>query len=207
MLIIIDNYDSFTYNLYQVVAPHKDTRVFRNDKISVAEIKKLNPEGIILSPGPGRPENSGICLDIIKTLASEIPILGICLGHQAIGIAFGGNVIQHHEIVHGKSSKIHHNQTDLFTEVPNTFFAGRYHSLVIELSTLPAELMVTAISEDGTIMGVKHAHHLCYGIQFHPESILTPEGPCLLKNFLTLCQNNKVRNNHVNGIAQQAHAA
>lgn len=207
MLIIIDNYDSFTYNLYQCVANKIDTRVFRNDKINIAEIKALNPSGIILSPGPGRPETAGICIPVIQQLAHEIPILGICLGHQAIGVAFGANVVQHHEIIHGKASTVHHIDNELFTHLPTTFQAGRYHSLVIELASIPADLSVTAICHDSSVMAVKHAAYPCYGVQFHPESILTENGNVLLNNFVTICQEHTLRKNNVTTINQQAYAA
>ena len=189
MIIIIDNYDSFTYNLYQSVARHdNDVRVFRNDKITVDAVKQLNPNGIILSPGPGRPENSGICVDLVKQLSPQIPIIGVCLGHQAIAVAFGAQVIQANEIMHGKADFIFHDQAYLFAHMPMPFKAGRYHSLIVEKSTLPAELMIQAENNNGIIMGIKHIHYPCYGIQFHPESILTPEGDIFLNHFIESCQ-------------------
>jgi anthranilate synthase component 2 len=202
MLIIIDNYDSFTYNLYQAIANHIDTRVFRNDKITVDDIRRLNPEGIILSPGPGRPENAGICIEIVKELSSTIPILGVCLGHQAIATAFDCEVVQHGDIVHGKSSIVHHMQDELFNFIPTSFQAGRYHSLKIELKTMSAAMKILAISNDGTIMAVKHESYPCYGVQFHPESALTPEGNYLFQNFINICMNFNVGFQHAAVINQ-----
>ena len=189
MLIIIDNYDSFTYNLYQALAGQMDTRVFRNDKITIEEIERLNPQGIILSPGPGCPEEAGICIDIAKHLAPTIPILGVCLGHQAIATAYGCKVIQHDDIVHGKKSIVHHMQDELFNFMPTSFAAGRYHSLHVELKSMSAEMKILAISNDGTIMAIKHELYPCYGVQFHPESILTPEGKYIFQNFIDICHN------------------
>lgn len=188
MIVIIDNYDSFTYNLYQSIAvryPH--VKVFRNDKISVAEIKKLNPSGIILSPGPGRPEDAGICVELVQELAPTTPILGVCLGHQAIAAAFGGNIIKADEIMHGKASHILHFRENLFSNMPLPFKAGRYHSLIVDKKTLPRQLTINAENEDGIIMSIKHKQYDCYGIQFHPESILTPNGNHLIDNFLARC--------------------
>lgn len=190
MIIIIDNYDSFTYNLYQSVADKADTRVFRNDKISVEDIDALNPDGIILSPGPGRPENAGICVELVKKLGAHYPILGICLGHQAIAQAYGGKIKRQQKIVHGKSSLVHHLNDELFDGMPVNFMAARYHSLGLELNTLPADLVVTAISSQNTIMAIKHVSHQNYGLQFHPESILTPQGQTIIDNFISICQEN-----------------
>lgn len=189
MIIIIDNYDSFTFNLYQSIAQHTaDVAVYRNDKISIDEIIAINPAGIILSPGPGRPETAGICIELIKKCASFIPILGVCLGHQAIVSAFGGQVVQAHEIVHGKSTNVSHDGDILFNQMSSPFKAARYHSLVAEKATLPNELTVIAENENGMMMAVRHKSYPCFGIQFHPESILTPEGDRFLNNFLTYCQ-------------------
>lgn len=204
MLILIDNYDSFTYNLYQNLADKVDTRVFRNDKITVEQIDQMKPSGIILSPGPGRPETAGICIELIKKLGSKYPILGICLGHQAIATAYGGKVTQHSEIRHGKQSLVHHLQSPLFENVTEKFTAGRYHSLIVELDTLPADLIVTAVCDNNTIMSIQHASYPCFGIQFHPESILTPQGKVILNNFIQLC--NAVEN-HDDISNHQAHAA
>lgn len=189
MIVIIDNYDSFTYNLYQTVAMYyPKVRVFRNDKISVAQLMRLPLQGIILSPGPGRPENAGISVELIRALVSHVPILGVCLGHQAIAVAFGGRVIQAREIVHGKSTSVLHYRRHLFTHMPLPFKAGRYHSLHVEKETLPTILSIEAENEQGMIMAIKHKNYHCYGVQFHPESILTPEGNQFLLNFVLLCQ-------------------
>jgi anthranilate synthase component 2 len=186
MILIIDNYDSFTYNLYQGIAPFMtDIKVVRNDKITLDEIKALNPSGIILSPGPGRPENAGICIDLIRT--TETPLLGVCLGHQALGLAFGGKIIAAPQIIHGKSDRIAYTGTTLYKGLPRLFEAGRYHSLIVERATLPSELIIEASNEDNLIMGMRHRSRRLYGVQFHPESILTPEGHLLLKNFVQHC--------------------
>lgn len=190
MLIIIDNYDSFTYNLYQIVAQlHDDVRVFRNDKVTIDEIKQLKPAGIILSPGPGRPEDAGICIGLIKSFGSansQTPILGVCLGLQAIVTAFGGKIIQAPEIVHGKHELIYHQKTGIYHHLPVPFQAGRYHSLVAEKETFPKVLSIEAESVHGLIMGVRHKKLPIFGVQFHPESILTPEGHLLLEDFIRL---------------------
>ncbi len=204
MIIIIDNYDSFTYNLYQSIAQHVETRVFRNDKISIDEIEKLNPSGIIISPGPGRPENAGICVELVKKLGHKIPILGICLGHQAIAYAFGCEIKRDVEIVHGKASLVHHINDELFKDVPKSFTAGRYHSLTVDTNSIPADITITSICNKGSVMSIKHEQYPCYGIQFHPESILTPDGEKILTNFLKLCN---VGDIHVDLSHQQAHAA
>lgn len=191
MILLIDNYDSFTYNLYQLLAD-TEVKVARNDKISIDEIKALNPQGIILSPGPGRPEQAGICLDVIKHFAEQTPILGVCLGHQAIGQAFGGTVEQAPEIVHGKASYIFHNNQDLLHGLPQPFKATRYHSLCVARHDLPAELIVTAEDKEGLIMGLKHQSYPCFGVQFHPESIISEHGKQLLMHFVKFCeQHNK----------------
>ena len=188
MILIIDNYDSFTYNLYQALAVITDNvKVIRNDAITIGEIKELNPLGIILSPGPGRPENAGICLDIIKNLGANIPILGVCLGHQAIGLAFGGVVSRANEPLHGKDSMIFHNNGIIFKNVSLPFKAGRYHSLIVDKDTLPEELVIDAEDVSGSIMAISHSSYPIYGVQFHPESILTPEGAVMLKNFVEKC--------------------
>lgn len=189
MIVIIDNYDSFTYNLYQAVAAiYPTVKVIRNDRITVAQLVKLPVKGIIISPGPGRPEEAGISIEIIKTMAPIIPILGVCLGHQAIAVAFGGRVVQAKEIVHGKSTFVFHYRHDLFNNMPLPFKAGRYHSLMVEKNSLPTSLTVEAENENGLIMAIKHKHFPCTGIQFHPESILTPDGHQFLNNFILLCQ-------------------
>ena len=187
MILLIDNYDSFTYNLYQLLINNDlPLHVVRNDKITIDEIKKLKPKAIVLSPGPGRPEDAGICIDVIKQFAPSIPILGVCLGHQAIGIAFGGKVVQADEIMHGKPSYIFHQRASLYKDMPVPFVAGRYHSLIVEKKSLPAELIVEAENSDGIIMGMKHRDFPTYGVQFHPESILTPEGNILIKQFIEM---------------------
>ncbi|MEI6055682.1 MAG: aminodeoxychorismate/anthranilate synthase component II [Lentisphaerota bacterium] len=187
MILIIDNYDSFTYNLYQYIAEiSDDVIVKRNDKITLAGIVELNPSSIVLSPGPGRPEDAGICVDVIKTFMNTMPILGVCLGHQAIGIATGGRVVQANEIMHGKDSLVFHNADGLYTDMPNPFRAGRYHSLIIERETLPGVLQIESETKDGIIMGVRIKNTSVYGVQFHPESMLTPEGKTLVKNFMRI---------------------
>lgn len=204
MIIIIDNYDSFTYNLYQMLAQHADVRVFRNDKVSLTDIEQLNPAGIVLSPGPGKPEDAGICQEIIQQFSGKIPLLGICLGHQAIVTALGGKVIEHDEIVHGKTSRIYHLKSDLFSKVDNFFNAGRYHSLTADIESIPAVLRINAICERNSVMAVEHVEHPTYGIQFHPESILTPCGDSILKRFIDICYRGKA---DVNSTVNQAHAA
>ena len=185
MILLIDNYDSFTHNLYQLIAKfHSDIKVVRNDKISIEEVEKLRPAAIILSPGPGRPEESGICVELIRKMAPHTPILGICLGHQAIGVAFGGQVTSAQEIRHGKKSPIFHRRKGLFKNVPLPFSAGRYHSLAIEKQTLPDSLLIEAETSNGIIMAVRHVEYQCFGLQFHPESILTPDGEKLISNFI-----------------------
>ncbi len=187
MLLIIDNYDSFTYNLYQSIAPfYNNIQIVRNNKISLQQIKKLNPKGIILSPGPKRPEDAGICIDIIRD-TQDIPLLGVCLGHQAIAAAFGGKVIHANEVVHGKRDLILHQKSGLFKNMPVSFQAGRYHSLMVERESLPEVLQIEAENSQNIIMGLKHKTLPIYGVQFHPESILTPEGSQLLEEFVKLC--------------------
>lgn len=188
MLIIIDNYDSFTYNLYQIVAQaESDVLVLRNDKTSVAAIRALKPSGILLSPGPGRPEAAGICIELIQAMQTSIPIFGVCLGLQAIVCAFGGQVVSAPKVLHGKSSFIFHHRRGIYQNLPLPFRAGRYHSLLAERSTLPACLEIEAETSDGLVMGVRHQHLPIYGVQFHPESILTPQGMHLIQNFMHLC--------------------
>ena len=185
MLLIIDNYDSFTYNLVQYFGELKaDVKVYRNDAINLSQIKKLKPSRIVISPGPGRPEDAGISVDIIKSFTGKIPILVVCLGHQAIGYAYGGNIIHAKQLMHGKTSLIEHNHQDLFKGIKSPFAATRYHSLVIERKTLPAVLEITAWTKDQEIMGVRHKQFPLWGVQFHPESILTNVGKDILRNFL-----------------------
>lgn len=192
MIIVIDNYDSFTYNLVQYLGElaqelpvASDIRVYRNDAIDIATINQLKPDGILISPGPGRPEDAGISLQLIADLGATIPILGVCLGHQSIGQVFGGKIVSAPVLMHGKTSPIYHESLGVFAGLDSPFTATRYHSLVIDPETIPETLEVTAWVEDGTIMGVRHRdyHHL-QGVQFHPESILTQQGKSLLRNFL-----------------------
>lgn len=187
MILIIDNYDSFTYNLVQYIGElNGDPVVFKNDKITCGKINKLNPDKIIISPGPGRPENAGVSNDVIKTFAGSIPILGVCLGHQCIGQVFGGEIIRSEHIMHGKTSQIFHNKKTIFENVPNPFEATRYHSLLVKRETLPSSLEIIAQTKIGEIMGLKHKKMPVFGVQFHPESILTKEGKLILSNFLNL---------------------
>ncbi|MBE9051256.1 aminodeoxychorismate/anthranilate synthase component II [Nostocales cyanobacterium LEGE 11386] len=196
MIIVIDNYDSFTYNLVQYLGElaaefpvASDIQVFRNDKISVDEIRALNPEVIVISPGPGRPEDAGISLDLIAQLGHNFPILGVCLGHQSIGQVFGGKIISAPELMHGKTSQVSHTGVGVFQGLANPLVATRYHSLVIDRETCPEVLEITAWVEDGTIMGVRHRNYPhIQGVQFHPESVLTSSGKQLLRNFLEQLQ-------------------
>ena len=187
MILLIDNYDSFSYNLYQLIGQiDDDIKVFRNDKITLDEISKLNPSMIVLSPGPGRPEDAGICIDIVKEFYDKIPILGVCLGHQSICMAFGGIISYASELMHGKSSIITLSDDLIFKGLNKEITVGRYHSLSLKDETLPKELKVIARSDDGEIMAVKHEKFNVYGLQFHPESILTPDGLSILTNFSEL---------------------
>lgn len=185
MLLMIDNYDSFTFNLVQYFGElGEDVRTFRNDEITLAQIEALKPDRICLSPGPCTPAEAGICIDVLKHFAGKIPMLGVCLGHQAIGAAFGGKVIRAKQIMHGKTSEVMHNGVGVFRGLPSPFTVIRYHSLAIERESLPPTLEVTAWTEDGEIMGVRHTQYPIEGVQFHPESILSEHGHALLKNFL-----------------------
>ncbi len=188
MILLIDNYDSFTYNLYQVIGLyHEHIQVVRNDEISLAEIKSLNPSHIIISPGPGFPKDAGISIDIIKNLYTQYPILGICLGHQAICQAFGGKITHAKKLMHGKQSNIHiANGNPLFRGLPPIIKAGRYHSLGAEKESLPNDLLITAEDEDGEIMAVQYRNTNVFGVQFHPESILTEQGNIMIQNFCNL---------------------
>ena len=186
-ILVIDNYDSFTYNLVQLVGRFEKTiLVKRNDEITEQEIKEMSPDKIIVSPGPGRPEDSNISLVAIQTFGKEIPVLGVCLGHQAIGISFGAKVIKAKRLMHGKTSLIQHDNKTIFKNVQQGFEATRYHSLIIEKESLPSSLEITSQTEDGIIMGVRHKTFPIEGIQFHPESILTVEGKTIIKNWLSL---------------------
>ena len=196
MIIVIDNYDSFTYNLVQYLGElaaefsvADDIKVFRNDKISIDEIRALKPEAVVISPGPGRPEDAGISLELIEQLGQELPILGVCLGHQSIGQVFGGKIISAPELMHGKTSQVSHTGVGVFRGLENPLTATRYHSLVIERETCPDVLEITAWVEDNTIMGVRHRDYPhIQGVQFHPESVLTSSGKQLLRNFLQQLQ-------------------
>ena len=186
-LLVIDNYDSFTYNLVHFLGElGADSKVFRNDKISLDEIDAMAPEGIVLSPGPSTPDQAGICLAVIDRFKSTTPILGVCLGHQAIGQAMGGDVIRAPALMHGKTSKINHTGKGLFRGLNSGFAATRYHSLIVKRDTLPADLEITATSDDGLIMGMQHRQYPLHGVQFHPESIASENGHALLQNFLNL---------------------
>ncbi|MCM1299058.1 MAG: aminodeoxychorismate/anthranilate synthase component II [Firmicutes bacterium] len=186
MILLIDNYDSFSYNLYQLVGSiDPDIKVIRNNSMTVEEIRGLSPEKIIISPGPGRPRDAGICIDAVKQLGGDIPILGVCLGHQAICEAFGATVGYAKQLMHGKMSRVRvDNKTPLFKNLPEYIEAARYHSLAAEEDTMPDVLTVTAKTEDGEIMAVQHKTYPVYGVQFHPESILTPKGKTIIENFL-----------------------
>lgn len=187
MLLMIDNYDSFTYNLVQYFAElGEEVKVVRNDEISAQEIATLNPTRICISPGPCSPTEAGISVEVIQRYAGQIPILGVCLGHQAIGEAFGGKIIRAQKVMHGKTDDVHHTGIGVFKGLPNPFKVTRYHSLAIEKSSLPADLEITATSSDGEIMGVRHKKFAVEGVQFHPESILSEHGHALLKNFLVI---------------------
>ena len=186
MILLLDNYDSFTYNLAQFLGQlGGKLEVHRNDQITVDQIAAMKPERIVISPGPGTPDDSGICLDVIREFSGKIPILGVCLGHQAIGQVFGGKVIRAPQIMHGKTSRIHHDDRTIFKALPQDFVATRYHSLIVEEKSFPAELEISART-DGIIMGLRHRTMRVEGVQFHPESVLTETGMQLLKNFLAL---------------------
>ena len=187
MLVIIDNYDSFTYNLVHFLGElGAESRVFRNDAITVAEVLALQPSGVVLSPGPCDPDRAGICLELVEKAAGLVPILGVCLGHQSVGQAFGGRIIRAPAIMHGKLSVIRHEGTGVFAGLPPQFQATRYHSLVIDRKTVPECLIVTAETDDGAVMGVAHREYPIHGVQFHPESIASEHGHRLLANFLRL---------------------
>jgi anthranilate synthase component II len=185
MLLMIDNYDSFTYNIVQYFGElGEDVRTYRNDEITIAQIEELNPKRICISPGPKSPKDAGISVDVLKHFKGKLPILGVCLGHQAIGEAFGGNIVRAKQVMHGKTSLIAHTGEGVFKDIPSPFTVIRYHSLAIERASLPACLEVTAWTDDGEIMGVRHKEYDIEGVQFHPESILSEHGHKMLKNFL-----------------------
>ncbi len=185
MILVIDNYDSFTYNLVQYLGELGETlKVYRNDKISLAQIKKMAPDRIVISPGPGRPENAGISCRVIKEFLGKVPILGVCLGHQCLGYVCGGKIIRAARLMHGKTSMIHHNRKGIFKGIKNPFEATRYHSLIVSNRNLPAQLEIIAWTKQKEIMGLKHKHFPAWGLQFHPESILTKLGKDILGNFV-----------------------
>ena len=186
MILLIDNYDSFSYNLFQLVGEiESDIKVIRNDEMTVAEIEKLNPDRIILSPGPGRPEDAGVIVEVVKTLGKDIPILGVCLGHQAICAAFGATVTYAKELMHGKQSDVEFDTgSPLFKGCPKVAPVARYHSLAADPATIPDYLKITALTTDGEVMAVQHKEYPIYGVQFHPESIMTPDGKQMLRNFI-----------------------
>ncbi len=187
MILLIDNYDSFTYNLVQALAGMgADIRVERNDAITVESALALKPAGIIISPGPGTPDNAGISVNLIRATSGKLPLLGVCLGHQALSVAFGGRIVAAAAIMHGKTTPVHHHGDGLYRGLRNPFPAGRYHSLAVERATLPQDLVIEAETADGEIMGLRHRQHPSYGVQFHPESVLTPSGKRLLRNFLEM---------------------
>jgi len=185
MILMLDNYDSFTYNLVQYLgALGQEVKVFRNDKITLQKIKQLKPYRIVISPGPGRPEDAGISCALIKEFSGKIPILGVCLGHQAIGYVFGGRIVGARKLMHGKTSLIYHCGKEIFKGIPNPFEATRYHSLIVERKTLPGCLEITAWTKEREIMGLRHKEFPVWGVQFHPESVLTTAGMNILRNFL-----------------------
>ncbi|MBF0101253.1 MAG: aminodeoxychorismate/anthranilate synthase component II [Desulfobacterales bacterium] len=185
MILMIDNYDSFTYNLVQYIAQmDTDIHVVRNDQFNIEDVAKLKPKGIVISPGPGRPEDAGLSLEVIRRFSGIIPILGVCLGHQAIGLAFGAQIISAKCLMHGKTSLINHDGKTIYMGVNKPFQAMRYHSLAVSRVNFPDSLIITSETEDGEIMGIRHVTHLTEGIQFHPESIMTPQGKRLLRNFI-----------------------
>lgn len=191
MILVIDNYDSFTYNLVQYLgelgnkyAVANEIKVYRNDQITITEIINLNPDGIVISPGPGNPDSAGICLELVEKLAPDYPILGVCLGHQTIGQVYGGKIVGAPTLMHGKISPINHQNIGVFRDIKNPFNATRYHSLVVDKNTIPPVLEITAWTDDGIIMGIRHKEYQVEGVQFHPESILTDSGLKLLENFV-----------------------
>ena len=186
-ILLIDNYDSFTYNLVQAfLVLGAEVQVRRNDEINVAEAHELKPSHLVISPGPGRPDDAGVSLAMIEAFKGRIPVLGVCLGHQSIVQHFGGEIVAAKTLMHGKTSSVRHDGNGIFAEMPNPFAAGRYHSLAANRVSVPADLIVTATTDDGEIMGVRHERLAVVGVQFHPESVLTPDGPTLLGNFLQL---------------------
>ncbi len=197
MIVLIDNYDSFTYNLVQMMASlGADIRVFRNDAVTVDQVEAMKPDAVVVSPGPCTPAEAGISVDLIRRLSGRLPVLGVCLGHQSLGVAFGATVSNAKRIMHGKVSQVRHDRTGLYKGLANPFPAGRYHSLAVLSGTLPPELIPDAFSEDDEIMGMHHASHPTFGVQFHPESVLTPSGKRLLRNFLDIVAASRVGGSH-----------
>jgi anthranilate synthase/aminodeoxychorismate synthase-like glutamine amidotransferase len=187
MILMIDNYDSFTFNIVQYLGQMgEEVQVYRNDRITLADIKKLKPRAVFLSPGPCTPREAGVTVDVVREFHKTLPIFGICLGHQSIGYALGGDIVRAERIMHGKVSPIHHDGKTIFAGLPNPFTAGRYHSLIVRPETLPDCLEVTATTAEGEIMGLRHKEYPVEGIQFHPESVLTPQGKRIIRNFLKL---------------------
>ncbi|HOC58686.1 MAG TPA: aminodeoxychorismate/anthranilate synthase component II [Smithellaceae bacterium] len=185
MILMIDNYDSFTFNIVQYLAQMgEDVRVYRNDQITLGEIRRLNPRAIFLSPGPCTPREAGITVEVIREFHAHVPLMGICLGHQSIGYAFGGEIVRAERVMHGKVSPVHHDGRTIFAGLPNPFTAGRYHSLLVNPATVPNCLEVSARTSEGEIMGLRHREYPVEGIQFHPESVLTPQGKRMIRNFL-----------------------
>ena len=189
MIVLIDNYDSFTYNLVQAMTSQgAEVKVLRNDVVSVAEVVALEPRGVVISPGPCTPAEAGISVDVVKACSGKVPLLGVCLGHQCIGAAFGAKIVNAERIMHGKVSPVKHDKSALYRGMKNPFPGGRYHSLVIMRDTVPEDFIVDATSDDGEIMGMRHKEHSTYGVQFHPESVLTPSGKRLLRNYLQIVE-------------------
>ncbi len=192
MILVIDNYDSFTYNLVQYLGQMSELEVVRNDAVSIEDVISRRPSGIVISPGPGRPEHAGIIVDLIRALQGSVPILGVCLGHQAIAMAYGGDVVPAPSLMHGKADHMHHSGAGILRNLANPFLAGRYHSLAVDISHAP-DLQVDATSADGTVMAISHREHPVFGIQFHPESVLTPQGMTLLAHFVDVTQRAMVK--------------
>jgi anthranilate synthase/aminodeoxychorismate synthase-like glutamine amidotransferase len=189
MILLVDNYDSFTYNLFQLLSVLKaDVQVRRNDEIALGEVEGLQPDGVVISPGPGEPDEAGVSCGILTSIGRETPILGVCLGHQCVGAAFGARVVRGERPMHGKTSRVFHSGTGVFAGLPSPFEAVRYHSLVVDRGSIPDCLEITAESDDGAIMGMRHREYPIEGVQFHPESVLTREGPRLVENFLERCR-------------------